>query len=340
MRFPFAWLNQIYRWFARLSRRTIVFSVGGVIAFVIALLLIYASMFGPVAKYDEPEEFIVNPDTSIEEVSKGLKELNFIKSELAFRLAYVATGHGDILEGGYKISRSQDAWTIAEAFAQPPYLAWVIIPPGMRKEQIGELLQRKLGWTDEQLVQWNTVDTAIDATLIEGVYFGDTYLIPSDQSTDQVAKRLRGRFEEVFAPYAAEAAKKGLSWNEVITMASLVERESARTDKALVAGIMWNRLDVGMALQVDATFQYIRGKSGAWWPAPRSEDKQIDSPFNTYKYPGLPPHPIANPSLDSIKAVLHPEETNCIYYLHDMDGEIHCSASYAGQRANVDRYLR
>lgn len=340
MRFLFGRATEVYQWCVRVHRRTIIFSLLGFVAFIIGLLLIYASMFGAVVTYDEPEEFIVNPDTPIEEVAKGLKELNFIKSELAFRLAYAATGHGEITEGGYKISRSQDAWTIAEAFARPPYLAWIIVPPGMRKEQIGELLQRKLGWTDEQLNSWITVDTAVDATLIEGVYYGDTYLIPSDQSTDQIAKRMRGKFEEVFAPYAEEAAQKGLSWNEVITMASLVERESAKNDKALVAGIMWNRLDIGMALQVDATFQYMRGKSGNWWPAPRSEDKQIDSPFNTYKYPGLPPHPIANPSLDSIKAVLHPEETNCIYYLHDLDGEIHCSQTYAGQRANVDRYLR
>ncbi|MEK7511075.1 MAG: endolytic transglycosylase MltG [Patescibacteria group bacterium] len=333
MRFPFTWTPP------QLPRRTLVFWGVGIVVLLATFLLIYSAMFGAVVTYDEPEEFIVNPDTPIEEVAEGLKELNFIKSELAFRLAFAATGHGEITEGGYKISRSQDAWTIAEAFAHPPYLAWVIVPPGMRKEQIGELLQRKLGWTDEQLVEWGAA-TEIDDTLIEGVYYGDTYLIPSDQPPAEVAKRLRGRFEEVFAPYAEEARKKGLSWNEVITMASLVERESARTDKALVAGIMWNRLDIGMALQVDATFQYIRGESGNWWPVPKSEDKRIDSPFNTYKYPGLPPHPIANPSLDSIKAVLHPDETNCIYYLHDNDGQIHCSQTYAGQLRNVDAHLR
>jgi len=333
MRFPFSLLE-------RFDRRTLIIVGVATVALLVVFLLIYSAMFGPVAKYAEPEEFIVNPDTPIEEVAEGLKELNFIKSELAFRIAFAATGHDEIIEGGYKISRSQDAWTIAEAFARPPYLAWVIVPPGMRKEQIGELLQRKLGWTDEQVVAWNTVHTTVDDTLIEGVYFGDTYLIASDQSLDQVANRMRGRFEEVFAPYAAEAAERGLSWNEVITMASLVERESARTDKALVAGILWNRIDVGMRLQVDATLQYIRGESGMWWPAPKSEDKYLDSPFNTYKYAGLPPHPIANPSLDSIKAVLDPEDTNCLYYLHDMDGEIHCSANYAGQLRNVDTYLR
>ncbi|MES2994699.1 MAG: endolytic transglycosylase MltG [Patescibacteria group bacterium] len=322
-----------------IRRKLILWGIGA-IALIVTFLLVYSNMFGPVAQYAEPEEFIVNPDTPIEEVASGLKELNFIKSELAFRMAYALTGHEDIVEGGYKISRSQDAWTLAEAFARPPYLAWVTIPPGLRKEQIAELLQRKLGWTDEQVEKWVTVDTAPDATLIEGVYFGDTYLIASDQSPEQVAQRLRGRFEEVFAPYADQAADMDLSWNELITMASLVERESAKNDKALVAGIMWNRLDTGMRLQVDATFQYIRGKKGNWWPTPTKDDKYIDSPFNTYKYAGLPPHPIANPSLASIKAVLEPENTDCLYYLHDMDGVIHCSANYAGQLRNVDTYLR
>lgn len=340
MQFISVWLSRLYRWTRGFNRKTVILSGLGALALLVVFLLTYSAMFGPVQKYAEPEEFIVNPDATVEEVAEDLKELNFIKSEIAFRIAYAATGHGDITEGGYRVSRSQDAWTIAEAFAHEPYLAWVVVPPGLRKEQIGELMQRELGWTDEQVHEWNTVHTAVDATLIEGVYYGDTYLIPSDQSPAEVAKRMRGKFEEVFAPYAKEAAAKGLSWNEVVTLASIIERESARTDKALVAGILWNRIDIGMALQVDAPFQYIKGRTGNWWPAPKAEDKQIDSPFNTYKYPGLPPHPIANPSLASIEAVLEPEPTDCIYYLHDNDGQIHCSETYAGQRANVDRYLR
>lgn len=325
-------------------RRAVIRTTLIAIAVLVILLLIYSRMFGPMVKYATTEEFIVNPDTTVEEVAEGLKEGGFIRSQLAFRIAYGAAGSGeDIVEGGYTISRSQDAWTIAEAFARPPYLAWVTIPVGLRKEQTAEILQKKLRWTDEQVRQWLTVDTAPSPTLVEGVYFADTYLIPSDQSTAQVANRLRGRFDEVFAPYAKEAAAKGLSWNEVITLASLVEREAAKNDKALVAGIMWNRLDIDMALQIDATLQYIRGSDeneDSWWPTPRSEDKKLDSPFNTYMYRGLPPHPIATPSVQSIEAVLHPEETSCLYYLHDADGQIHCSASYAGQLRNVDRHLR
>lgn len=322
------------------TRRRLIIIGLALLAGLVIFLLIYSRLFGPMRDYAEPEEFIVNPDTSISEVADGLEELGFIRSSFAFRIAYARTGEREIIEGGYTISRSQDAWTVADAFARPPYLAWVVVPPGLRKEEIANILARKLKWTDEQKERWIEVDTEPSPTQVEGVYFGDTYLIPSDQPPEQVAQRLRGRFEEVFAPYAERAAARDLSWSEVITLASLVERESARNDKALVAGILLNRLDIGMALQVDATLQYIRGEEGNWWPAPSPDDKSLDSPFNTYKHTGLPPHPIANPSLNSIIAVLEPESTDCLYYLHGSDGEIHCSETYAGQRANVDRYLR
>lgn len=332
------YIERFYRPKRRIGRAAIIGGIAAV-AFLILFLIGYSQSFGPVMKYSPAEEFIVNPDDTVDEVAVELKRLNFIRSEWAFKLAYANAGHGeDILEGGYTISRSTDAWTVADAFAKPPYLAWVSLRPGLRKEEVAEILVKKLGWNESQKQEWLDADTA--GSLPEGVFYGDTYLIPSDQSPEQVAARMRARFEEVFAPYAAEAAKKGLSWNEVITLASLVEREAARNDKALVAGIMWNRIDIGMALQVDAGFQYIRGEEGNWWPVPRSEDKNIDSLFNTYMYPGLPPHPIASPSLDSIIAVVEPDATDCIFYLHDSDGQIHCSETYAGQRANVDRYLR
>ncbi len=324
----------------RKMRRAFILAGLGAIALLIVSLLIYAQLFGAVANYAQTEEFIVNPKTTITEVAHELKEHGFIRSAFAFRIAFASTGDDEIIEGGYSISRSQDAWIIAEAFGRPPYLAWVTIPSGLRKEQTAEILQKKLKWTDEQVEKWITVDTAPSSTLIEGVYYGDTYLIPSDQPPEQVAQRLRGRFEEVFAPYAEKATEKGLAWNEVITMASLVEREAAKNDKALVAGILWNRLDIGMRLQVDASFQYIRGTKGNWWPVPTKDDKYIDSLFNSYKHAGLPPHPIANPSLSSIKAVLEPEETDCLFYLHDSDGQIHCSETYSGQIRNVNQHLR
>ena len=95
-----------------------------------------------------------------------------------------------------------------------------------------------------------------------------------------------------------------------------------------------------MSLDIDATLQYVKGTEENWWPQVESKDKFIDSPYNTYKNTGLPPHPIANPGLAAISAALNPLTTSCLYYLHDKYGRIHCSPSYAGHKTNIELYLR
>lgn len=327
--------------FTPTPRRIWIIVLAVFIVLLLGTLLVFAQYFGPANPYGETTEFIVKPDTSVFEVTRDLRRAGFVKSTTAFSIAYHIYDKGrGIQEGGYKLSSSMDTLQIAKALASPPYMAWVTFPSGWRKEQIAALLAKKLGWNAEEKKRWIEVDTVPSIDFAEGVYYGDTYLIPTDQSPAYVAARLRGRFQDVFAPYAREAARRGIPWTDVITMASLIEREASKSDRHLVAGILWNRIDVGMALQVDATLQYLRGGEGDWWPIPTPADKQIDSPFNTYKHKGLPPHPIANPSLESIEAALNPERTKCIYYLHDGNGTIHCSATYAGQISNVNRYLK
>lgn len=323
-------------------RKPLVILCSSLVALLIGGLLLYAEFFGPVTTESVfVSEFIVKPDASVFEVTRELRRAGFIKSSTAFSLAFRVydTGRG-VQEGGYQLSPSMDTLTIAKRLASPPYLVWVTFPSGWRKEQIADLLTKKLGWSEEERTHWIGVDTVLAGDVVEGVYYGDTYLIPVDQDPSYVAGRLRGRFQDVFAPYATEAAQRGIAWQDVVTMASLIEREAAKDDKHLISGILWNRIDAGMGLQVDATLQYIRGTRGNWWPVPSVADKKVDSPFNTYKYRGLPPHPIANPSLESIEAALHPTKTTCVYYLHDDDGTIHCSQTYAGQLRNVNKYLK
>lgn len=326
----------------RPSRRLLAIVGASFVFLLIVSVLLYSKYFGPVSISSVPStEFIVAPDSEFETIAQELKEGGYIKSMTAFKLAYTASGHlNDVREGGYTISPSMDVWTVADLLSRPPYLAWITFPPGWRKEQIADHLTKKLGWTPEQKTEFIEVATAPTPEQIEGVYYGDTYLIPSDQAPAQVAARLRDRFQEVFAPYASQAVEKNVTWTEVIIMASLIEREAAKNDKHLISGILWNRINDGMRLQVDASLQYIRGKEGNWWPVPRSEDKSLVSPFNTYRHSGLPPHPIANPSIESIEAALNPEDTTCMYYLHDNNGRIHCSVTYAGHVANVNRYLK
>lgn len=312
------------------------------VALLLTSLLLYSHYFGPVDEAaSETVEFIVQPDTDISAVANSAVEAGLARNSWALKLVLLEKSHGrSIRPGGYTLSPNMDIRTVAKVLTQPPALAFITFPPSIRKEQMGEILAEALNWSDAQKKEWNTVATNPDPDFIEGVYYPDTYLIPSDQSPSQIAARLRGRFTDVFQPYAKEAQEKDIPWTEVLILASIVDRESSVDDKALVAGILWNRLNIGMKLQADATLQYVKGKEGRWWPQPKSEDKYLDSPFNTYQNVGLPPHPINNPTMASVEAVLNPAETDCIFYLHDADHEIHCSITYAGQKDNVERYLR
>ncbi len=304
-------------------------------------LISYAHAFGPVGSDLTSKEFVITPNDSMNDIAGRLKDSGLIKNEWAFRLAYLRAAAGTgVRPGGYEIAPSMDVWTVASTLAQTPYLAWVVIPPGLRKEQIGDLLAKTLSWTESEKQEWNSVATNPSPNYAEGVYYPDTYLIPSDQTPVQVAARLRERFSEAFTPYAEEAAKQNIKWTTVLTIASLIEREAAGPDMELISGIIWNRLEKNMALQIDASLQYVKGNEGNWWPIVKSEDKYLDSPFNTYQHTGLPPHPISNPPLAAIEAALNPSVTKCLYYLHDNHGLIHCSPNYAGQLANVNKYLK
>ncbi len=265
-----------------------------------------------------------------------------INQNLFFTYVLKLQGIKEIKPGGYQISRSMSPWTIAQVLKKEPYMKWVVIPEGLRKEEIAEILTTTLGWSAAEKQTWITADTAPDADHTEGVYFPDTYLIPVDQSTNDVAKRMRANFEEKFAPFVKEANAQNIKWTTLLKIASLVQREASdKKDMPLIAGIIWNRLLSNMKLDIDATLQYVRGNTGqGFWAPITIADKQTDSPYNTYKYTGLPPRPIANPGTDAIKAVLYPQKTDCVYYLHDTSGTTHCAKTYEDHKKNIEHYLR
>jgi len=246
-----------------------------------------------------------------------------------------------VAPGAYKISKEMTPTQLDTVLHNKPYMVWVVIPPGLRKEEIAALLTSSLGWTSKQEKTWITVDTATPPEDVEGVYYPDTYLIPIGEDPATTAKRLLAKFNENFAPYLPQFTAKNINWARALTLASIVQREAANNaDMPLIAGILWNRLNQNIALGVDATLQYARGNTGnGWWAPIAVADKQIDSPFNTYKYKGLPPHPISNPGIAAIEAVLNPTQTDCLYYLHDKNRVTHCAATYAEHEANIQKYL-
>ena len=311
--------------------------------FAILAVFSYLIFFQTVDHNSGPKRFVVslNMDTK-ESIIASIKSAGFVKNSFFLNIALLMRDVSKIDSGAYKISESMTVWQIAGVLSGKSYMKWVVIPEGLRKEEIADILSEDLGWTTEEKNKWINVYTASDPDYIEGVYFPDTYLIPIDESPSDVAKRLRTKFEEKFSPYAKEVLKQDIKWTTLLKLASIVQREArGKEDMPLVAGILWNRLLKEMRLEVDCTLQYIRGDKGkGFWAPINVEDKKIDSPYNTYKYGGLPPHPISNPGINAIEAILYPEKTDCMFYIHDSKGIIHCALTYDEHLKNIKKYLK
>ena len=164
----------------------------------------------------ELQTFTVGLGTQTPAVIQDLKSKGFIKSPWAFGLALGLSGVNKIESGGYKISKGLSAWQLAGVLKSPPGLKWVVVPEGLRKEEIAGLLAAALGWPNEVRDKWVSDYTALDFDHMEGVYFPDTYLIPAAEAPLEVAKRLRNRFDEKFAPLAPEAVKQNIKWTTLL----------------------------------------------------------------------------------------------------------------------------
>lgn len=270
-------------------------------------------------------------DTAPILVADKLQSEGFVRSRV---VAGLLLGQQKYPAGGYELSRSMNVFEVVKVLNDGPQLLWVIVPPGWRKEQLAEKLQFKFGWTEK--------DTEDFLSFPEGQYFPDTYLVPRGASGEQLAVRMHNNFNEKFAPYAAKFLAADIKNDTALKIASLLQRESGGDDMPLIAGTIWNRLEKGMQLKIDATVQYAKGKvDGQWWSRVSVSDyTTVDSPYNTYLHKGLPPTPIASPGLPAIDAVLNSAQTDCLYYLHDSLGQIHCSITYQEHLANIEKYLK
>ncbi len=212
----------------------------------------------------------------------------------------------------------------------------IVVPEGYTVNQIASVLDDAGLCTAEEFTK------ALDPTLydygflqnlperdikLEGYLFPATYEIMPDSSAQDIVNLMLGRFNEVFtAEYSEKAAQMNMSIDEIVTMASIIERETnADTERAKVAGIFYNRIESDMKLESCATVQYILGENK---PVLSISDTQIDSPYNTYKNIGLPVGPICSPGEECIKAALYPEDTDAFYFLLGKNGEHIFSVTY------------
>lgn len=296
---------------------------------------------GPIDKNGKTTNFVVPQNKVNFNLADSLFENKIIKDKKAFLfLKDNFFKNIEVKEGGYYLSQSLNSWQILEKLSGKQDLMWVNIYFCPRKEQVGEKLASTLGWDNEKLDQWNNLFK--NTEYYEGVFYPDTYLIPVNETVEEVANRFIQNFDTKFYTLSDDYINKNIKWTTGLKIASLIAREAAgREDMHLISGIIWNRLNQDMRLQIDATMQYTLGKNenGSWWGSIDLEQKRKDSPYNSYLHEGLPPTPICSPNIEYIEAALNPTETDCIFYLHDRNKKIYCSETYEEHKEKIRLHL-
>ena len=292
--------------------------------------------------FSHPSEFPARHVITIEKgmglasVSSRLYTANIIRFPSIFKtLVFFTSGEGSIKAGNYFFEKPLSLVGVYLRITRGVYGVkpiTVTIFEGWTVEQIGERLE-KLGFFNKE--EW-----LLNAKNYEGYLFPDTYFFqPDDISLAVVLGVFRDNFEKkVNAVFSREIIKQEKKRKDIIVMASLIEKEAGSFEDArMISGILWKRLKQDMKLQVDATLTYITGKPSLKLT---EKDLAIDSPYNTYKYRGLPPGPIANPGLDAIRAALYPQESPYLFYLHDKKRNPHYAETFKEHKENKVKYLR
>lgn len=277
--------------------------------------------------------FIVERGQGVKEIAKNLKDQGLIKDSVVFFILTKKLGLDNKIEAGdFRLFPSMTAEQIAKELTHGTLDIWVTIPEGHRATEIADALRKKMP----------SYDSSWDRKLIEneGYLFPETYLFPVDANADTIITIMRNNtFDTKYQ--TLDIKKKGYTQDEIVTIASLIEREARHSeDRPLIASVIYNRLKIGMALQIDATVQYAKGQvKGNWWPTITQDDyKSVISPYNTYLNPGLPPGPIANPGLASLEAAVNPADTNYLYYITDKNGINRYAQTLDQHHANIQKY--
>lgn len=288
----------------------------------------------PVSSNNTHQNFTIDKGTGIRQIAYSLKDKGLIRNPYAFILVTKILRIESVVQAGsFELSPNMDTFTIAKKLTKGTNDIKVTIPEGNRAEEVFDILASHLPVTSQD--EW--IPKLLES---EGYLFPDTYNFSKDAGVDDVIKIMRDNFEK---KYAAIVSISNLSKEEIVIIASLIEREVRHEkDRVLVASVIYNRLNLGMKLDIDATIQYALGynpREKTWWKRElTADDLAINSAYNTYIHAGLPPTPIANPGIASIHAAANPADSNYFYYFTDKFGENHYATTLAEQNANIKRY--
>lgn len=275
---------------------------------------------------DKPLPFPVSVNPQTKTISEDPNAESYFKENLASASWSNKTHSGWLGKVLGTLARSSILQNLAS-----PTSRLLVIQSGERKEEVAKNFSDILKWSKEQRALFMAAISSSSPELLEGKFYPGNYTVAKGALPEDVFPLVIEKFEEEILARYDESVEAMVPLKDALTIASLLEREAYDfEDMRQISGVIWNRLFIAMPLQIDATLQYTKGSrpSEPWWPKVLPSDKYIKSPYNTYQNEGLPPAPIANPSLDAIVAALNPKKTECYYYFHDSKGGFHCSATY------------
>lgn len=303
--------------------------VGGLLAW-------WINGIAPVNQTDKTQKtFSVKKGDSVRIIANNLKTAGLIKDPVIFFLVVKQLRLDQKIQAGdFFLSPSQSAVNIAKSLQTGTYDLRVVIPEGLRAEEIAGLFKDRIETYDDS---WRA-----NLVLNEGYLFPDTYSFQKDITIDLALSIMRDNFEAKYAEIP-NTGRSRLSKEQIVILGSLLEREAKHdTDRPLVASVMLNRLRIGMPLQIDATVQYALGyqpSTKKWWKKDLTfADLKIDSPYNTYVRVGLPPKAIANPGIEALSAIVNPAQTDYLYYISDKSGVNHYARTLEEHNENIKKY--
>jgi UPF0755 protein len=310
----------------------------------------------PIGDSPSPVTFIVETGETAASIAARLEELDLITDATLFRRFLQYHGLDASLEAGeYQLRRNMNMREIAEALQHSRMQEVAItIPEGWRAEQVADLLTAENIMDGSVFLAAVRQGVAIDHPLLadrpagvslEGYLFPETYRLPAQAAPEDLLTRMLDTMQaRLPIGWEGIASAHGLTFYEVLIVASIVEREAVvPEERPTIASVYLNRLEQGMYLQADPTVQYAMGyqpETGQWWKTPVTleEYENVNSPYNTYLYPGLPPGPICSPGASSILAVLQPAQTTYLFFLGRGDGSHVFAETYEEHQRNVQLY--
>jgi UPF0755 protein len=302
----------------------------------------------PYKGYEGAEQFVtIPPGAGAAEIRRRLIDAKVVRDDFTLRAALRWTGSARALKAGeYRFDREMTAIEVVDKLANGDiYTRRITFPEGLTIAEMAKVYEsRDFGKAADFIAASGDAsrihDVDPEAADLEGYLFPETYALPRGAPAARLIAMMVDRFKATYTAELREQARaQGLTTRQVVTLASLVEKETGKAEeRPLVAAVYRNRMRIGMGMQADPTVVYALQKAGRYDGNIRRADLAFDSPYNTYKYPGLPPGPIAAPGRASLEAALSPADADYLYFVSRNDGSHVFATTLAEHNANVREY--